>query len=127
MRTSNFALKPVRVTIREATEAELAAVPKVPVLRSQRTPAQFRNAAIKADRALIADPDYVSGFTNDPIVETDLWIDLPPDLAADFDRLADHQRYGDDDGAALRDILFTWWEERFLHAASGAPSLDPDR
>jgi hypothetical protein len=32
--------------------------------------------------------------------------------------------YGDDDAAALRDIFFTWWEERFLAASSGAPAID---
>jgi hypothetical protein len=31
--------------------------------------------------------------------------------------------YGDDDAAALRDILFSWWEERFLSAHSGAPAI----
>lgn len=31
--------------------------------------------------------------------------------------------YGADDGAALRDILFTWWEERFMKAESGAPAI----
>jgi uncharacterized protein len=32
--------------------------------------------------------------------------------------------YGADDGAALRDILFTWWEQTFLGAAeSGAPAI----
>lgn len=38
----------------------------------------------------------------------------------------DHARrdlYGDDDGAAFRDIFFTGWEERFLDARSGAPSI----
>ena len=24
--------------------------------------------------------------------------------------------YGDDEGAALRDIVFSWWEENFLNA-----------
>jgi hypothetical protein len=23
-------------------------------------------------------------------------------------------QYGDDEGAALRDIVFNWWEQRFL-------------
>jgi len=32
--------------------------------------------------------------------------------------------YGEDDAAALRDILFSWWEERFLAAHSGAPAID---
>jgi len=31
--------------------------------------------------------------------------------------------YGADDAAALRDILFTWWEERYLQAGSGAPAI----
>jgi len=31
--------------------------------------------------------------------------------------------YGDDDAAALRDLLFSWLEERFLHAHAGAPSI----
>jgi uncharacterized protein len=32
--------------------------------------------------------------------------------------------YGADSGAALRDIFFTWWEEKFLGAAeSGAPAI----
>lgn len=123
MRTSNFALKPVKITIWEATDDELASVPKVPVLRSQRTPDQFRNSQIKATRALTRDPSYVPQFTNVPIIETVLDIPLTPELAEGFDLLADRERYGDDDGAALRDILFTWWEEKFLDAASGAPSL----
>lgn len=123
MRTSNFALKPVQITIWEATDEELAAVPKVPVLRSQRTPDQFRNSQIKATRELIRDPGYVPQFTNVPIVETVLDIPLTPELAKGFDQLADRGLYGDDDGAALRDILFTWWEQKFLNAASGAPSL----
>ena len=36
--------------------------------------------------------------------------------------------YGADDGAALRDILFTWWEQKFLGAAeSGAPAIGDRR
>ena len=32
--------------------------------------------------------------------------------------------YGDDSGAALRDVFFTWWEQRFLGAAeAGAPAI----
>ena len=32
--------------------------------------------------------------------------------------------YGDDDAAALRDLLFSWWEERFLLAHAGAPAIE---
>src|SRR5216684_4515185 len=46
MRTSNFALKPVQLTVLQATEAEIASVPKVPILKSQRTPKDFINPRI---------------------------------------------------------------------------------
>jgi len=44
MRTSNFSLKTIKITIYQATKTDLAQVPKVPVLKSQRTPKDFRNA-----------------------------------------------------------------------------------
>jgi uncharacterized protein YcgI (DUF1989 family) len=122
MRTSNFSLKPIRLSVFEATEAELAQVPPTPVLRSQRTPRDFRNPAIKADRALHRDPGYQPAFPNVPIVETDIPIALS---AEEADLLARHALsiYGEDQGAALRDILFTWWEETFLGINAGAPAI----
>ena len=123
MRTSNFALKPIRLTVFEATEAEIAATPKTPILRSQRTPKDFRNPVIKASRALTRDPDYVAGFVNVPIRLEDIEVRL---AAAEAEMLQQMRLpvYGADAGAALRDILFTWWEERFLGAAqSGAPAI----
>ena len=45
-----------------------------------------------------------------------------PSEAALFDA-ARLPLYGADDGAALRDMLFTWWEERYLSANSGAPQI----
>jgi uncharacterized protein YcgI (DUF1989 family) len=126
MRTSNFALKPVKVTIFTASDADLAKVPVVPKLMSQRTPAQFRNPRIKATRELSRDPDYRPQFANTPITVTGLDVMLTAAEAALLDRCARRDLYGNDDGAALRDILFTWWEERFLKAASGAPSLEAE-
>ena len=123
MRTSNFALKPVRLTVFEATDAEIAATPKTPILRSQRTPRDFRNPTIKANRALVRDPNYVAEFVNFPLRVEDVAVAL----TADEDEMLERVRlpvYGADSGAALRDILFTWWEERFLGAAeSGAPAI----
>ena len=123
MRTSNFSLKPIRLVIYEATPDELAAVPKTPILRSQRTPADFRQPAIKADRELYRDPTYVPAFTNVPIRTEELEVELSADEAALFDSLR-LPLYGDDEGAALRDLIFTWWENRFLAANSGAPSIE---
>lgn len=125
MRTSNFALKPLRITIFEATAEDMARVPKVPVLKSQRTPKDFRNATIKADRPLRRDPSYAPAFTNVPIVETALSIPLSAEEMALLERVKS-PIYGDDLGAALRDVVFTWWEERFLQGASGAPSIETE-
>ena len=123
MRTSNFALKPIRLTVFEATEAEIAATPKTPILKSQRTPKDFRNPTIKASRALVRDPDYVAAFINVPLGLENVAVTLTAEEAEMLER-ARLPVYGDDDGAALRDILFTWWEERFLGAAeSGAPAI----
>lgn len=126
MRTSNFALKPIRVIVLEASADDLARVPAVPKLKSQRTPADFRNSTIKATRELSRDPAYRPAFANTPIVETEIAVPLTAGERRLLDTHARRDLYGDDDGAALRDILFTWWEERFLKAASGAPSLKAD-
>jgi uncharacterized protein YcgI (DUF1989 family) len=123
MRTSNFALKPIRLTVFEATPAEIDAVPKVPLLKSQRTPKDFRNPNVKATRELRRDPSYVPEFTNVPLVLQELSVKLTAEEAAALQRVR-LPVYGDDDGAALRDVLFTWWEEKFLGAAeSGAPDI----
>jgi uncharacterized protein len=122
MRTSNFGLKPIRLTVFEATEADLATVPRTPVLKSQRTPAEFRQPNIKADRELYRDPGYRPQFTNTPIVHQPIVVDLSDDEAALFDAIK-LDIYGDDDGQALRDIIFTLWETRYLAAASGAPAI----
>jgi hypothetical protein len=107
-----------------ATAADLAQVPKTPTLASQRTPKDFRNPVIKTDRPLRRDPAYRPEFPNTPIVVTELPIALSPDELADFDAMKRTDIYGDDDAAALRDLLFSWWEERFLRAHAGAPSIE---
>ena len=123
MRTSNFGLKPIKLQVFEATEDDLAQVPETPIFRSQRTPKDFVNSQIKATRELTADPAYIPNFANTPLDESGLDIHLDAAETAAFDALADRALYGDDDSAALRDIVFSWWEGRFLNAASGAPSI----
>ena len=58
---------------------------------------------------------------------TDQLEDVAVELSDEEAQMLDGLRlpvYGADDGAALRDILFTWWEQRFLRAAeSGAPAI----
>ena len=124
MRTSNFALKPLKLTVFAATDADLARVPKTPALESQRTPKDFRNPTIKTDRPLRRDPAYSPEFPNTPIVVTELAVALTPDELAMFNAVKRTDIYGEDDAAALRDLLFSWWEERFLQAHAGAPSIE---
>lgn len=123
MRTSNFSLKPIRLTIFEATDADMVAVPPTPVLRSQRTPKDFRQPTIKADRELYRDTAYIPAFTNVPIRTEEVSVTLSDEEAALFDA-ARLPLYGDDEGAALRDMLFTWWEETYLGGKAGAPVID---
>jgi len=122
MRTSNFSLKPIKLTVFEATQEEMDAVPKVPVLRSQRTPASFRNPTIKADRRLSRDPAYKPEFPNVPLTVEELAVPLSAEELTLLKRVR-QPVYGDDLGAALRDVLFSWWEERFAAANSGAPAI----
>jgi hypothetical protein len=57
-------------------------------------------------------------------VVTELPIPLTPDELAMFQAVKHSDIYGDDDAAALRDLLFSWWEERFLQAHAGAPAIE---
>jgi hypothetical protein len=107
MRTSYFALKPIKPTLFEATDADLAAPPKTPTLKSQRTPKDFRNPTIKTERRLSRDSAYVAEFVNTPIRLEDVAIELSDEEAQMLGGLR-LSVYGVDDGAALRDILFTW-------------------
>ena len=115
MRTSNFSIKPVRLSIFAATDAEMAAVPALGNWPSQRTPADFRNSTIRVERALRRDPAYVPAFTNVPIVYQDLAVELDAEDHARLQRHARSAQYGENRGDALRDIVFSWWEERFIH------------
>jgi uncharacterized protein len=112
--TNNFALKPVKISLFHASEAERRAVPAWRKLPSQRTPADFKQKTIKADRALRRDPAYVGEFTNTPIRELDIRVRLDEVEYAALQGLKQNDVYGDNDGDSLRDILFSWWRERFL-------------
>jgi hypothetical protein len=57
-----------------------------------------------------------------PIRTEEIAITLSPEEAALFDQVR-LPLYGDDEGAALRDLLFTWWEERYLSSGAGAPAI----
>lgn len=115
MKTSNFSIKPVRLSIFTAGDADLAAVPALPpLLPTQRTPADFKIKRIKAERELTRDPDYVPEFVNVPIVYREVPVRLDSQEHAMLQRVKLTGIYGSDDGAALRDIVFSWWEQQYL-------------
>jgi uncharacterized protein len=78
-----------------------------------------RDPTIKTDRRLSRDSSYVAEFVNAPIPLEDVAIELSDKEATMLDGLRLPVN-----GAALRDILFTSWEQKFLGAAeSGAPAI----
>ena len=78
-----------------------------------------RDPTIKADRRLNRDSSYVAEFVNTPIPLEDVAIELSDKEATMLDGLRLPVN-----GAALRDILFTSWEQKFLGVAeSGAPAI----
>lgn len=114
MRTSNFSLKPVKLTIFKADDADLAGVPPVKMLPSQRTPADFRIKQIKAERELRRDATYRAEFENVPLSLEDIDALLNQADVVALDLVRQPDLYAGDDGAALRDIVFSWWEANFM-------------
>jgi len=114
MRTSNFSLKPVKLQIYSASERDVASVPAQGVFKSQRTPDDFKISKIKTDRALHRDESYLAQFNNTPIRISPLEVELDADELTELQQAGLESYYGNDLGAALRDVLFSWWETRYL-------------
>ncbi|MEO6853114.1 MAG: urea carboxylase-associated family protein [Rhodoferax sp.] len=114
MRTSNFSLKPLKLQIYQASARDLASVPPVQQYSNQRTPADFKIPNIRTERALRKDPTYQPQFTNVPLRISALDITLDAAEYASLQAAGLSVYYGDDDGAALRDVLFSWWETHYI-------------
>jgi hypothetical protein len=114
MATSDFSAKPIRITILEGSEADLAAVPTWPRYKNQRSVADFRNKAIKTDRELRRDPGYMPDFTNVPIRTTEVAVQLDPQELAMMRDLQQTGNYGAAPAEVLRYVFFSWWIERFM-------------
>jgi uncharacterized protein YcgI (DUF1989 family) len=123
MMTSNFELKPLKLTVFEATGADWAQLTEPPRRKNQRSPADFKVKAIKADRELRQDGSYRPEFTNVPIEITELEVALSAQEAAALDGLRATGKYGETGAEVLRYVFFTWWIENFMqgpkHARSG--------
>jgi uncharacterized protein len=114
MRTSNFSLKPILLKIFQASPRDIASVPTVTSYPSQRTPADFKLPNIRLERALRRDPNYQAKFTNVPILIQPITLSLDDEEHRFLQGLGLQEIYGDDEGAMLRDALFSWWETQYL-------------
>jgi uncharacterized protein len=119
--TSDFALKPLKFVVYQAADADLAAVPPIRKLSSQRTPADFKVKEIKADRPLRRDPNYRPEFTNVPLQRIDIHVPLDDEERSLLQHLRMTGRYGTSDGEVLRFIVFSWWLETFITQRSHKP------
>ena len=107
--TSNFSLDPVKVQVLAATQAEIDAVPPLQRYATQRTPADFRQPVIRTERALRKVAGYEPSFARTPVRLVAVDVDLAETDVTHLATVRDPTRYADDDGAALRDVLLTWW------------------
>jgi hypothetical protein len=115
MATSNFELKPLRLVVAEAADEDWAGLASLPRYRNQRTPADFKIPAIKADRELRRDPHYRPEFVNVPLRTSEVAVHLEPAETEMLRRLAATGRYGETDGEILRHVFFSWWIGKFMH------------
>lgn len=114
MATSDFELKPLELSLFEATDADQAQVPKIDRYRNQRTPADFKVKRIKPDRELRREPSYRPEFTNVPISISKLAIPLDAREMEKLHAIKVTNRYGETDAEVLRYVFFSWWIKRFM-------------
>jgi uncharacterized protein len=117
MATSSFELKPLRLAVYQGTDDDLeqfAALPELGRFRNQRSPADFKVKQIRAERELSRDPEYVPEFTNVPLTNTDVEVELGDDEAELLARLRATGALGETDGQVLRYAFHSWWISRFM-------------
>lgn len=107
--TSNYALRPLDLTVYDAAADDLDRVPPLREYATQRTPADFAQPTIRTERALSRDPEYVARFPRTPVETHEVEVELDADDLALLRRLGRHDLYGDDADAALRDLVLSWW------------------
>lgn len=110
MQTSNFALKPLLVQVLDGDDDDRARLlPEAPAYpRTQRTPDDFRQPVIKADRPLRRDPGYEPAFTNVPLATLTVPVELAGAEEDALRALVEGGRLGDDPAEVLRAAFFSW-------------------
>ncbi|WP_024511862.1 hypothetical protein [Bradyrhizobium sp. ARR65] len=73
MKTSDFELKPLTLTVFEGTDEDWRGIAEFPELKNQRSPFEVKN--IKPDRELYRDPSYRPEFVNVPLTISELEVE----------------------------------------------------
>lgn len=121
MMTSDFELKPLKLSVFEASDADWAKVTEPPRMKNQRNPDMFKIKSIKADRELYKDAAYQPDFTNVPIEISEVEVDLNDEEMALLSRLAATGKYGETDAEVLRYVFHTWWIDKFMRGPKHVP------
>ena len=114
-------LKPLKLSVFEASDADWAKVTEPPRMKNQRNPDMFKIKSIKADRELYKDAAYQPDFTNVPIEISEVEVDLNDEEMALLSRLAATGKYGETDAEVLRYVFHTWWIDKFMRGPKHVP------
>lgn len=111
--SSQFEMKAIDVSVLEPAVAlrDEWLLPEQRRYRNQRTPADFRLAAIKASRELRPNPTYEADWPCYPVELAELAVELPDDLVEWVERLRQTQRFGKSTSDVVRALFFHWWQE----------------
>jgi uncharacterized protein YcgI (DUF1989 family) len=122
MMTSDFELKPLKLTVFEGVDRDWSRISEPPRLKNQRSPSEFKVKNIKADRELYRDSSYRPEFTNVPLQISELEVNLTDDEMGWIQQLKSTGKYGESDAEVLRYVFFTWWIGKFMHGPKHAAS-----
>jgi len=114
--TSNFELKPLKIQVLEATEAEKGdwLLPEAAGYRNQRSRADFKVKEIKATPELVRDGSYAPEWPVYPIIKQLIDVELDEEEHAGIDALRKTGDFGTEDGEILRYAFFSWWIENHM-------------
>lgn len=119
-RTSNFELKPIKLSILAADADDWSRVPPLTEYpTNRRTPATFAQPNIKVERALTREPAFVARFTNVPLKIETVSVTLDEDLIAKLSGSPLKRYYGSDLAGIARDVVLSWWEGTFTASLPG--------
>lgn len=119
--TGTLEPQPLRLTVYEADETEIARVEAGSMMRpflTQRTPEDFKVKHIRTMRRLERDPAYVADFANTPLRSSEIEVRLPEEEAEVFQAILRSGQFGPDEGPALRQIVFQWWGDTLMEGSS---------